>query len=360
MSGGTILISDATYRQSNALAVYLKAADPSYHIVGITKPHSRFQMSYQWVFHHYYDSFVVGSFAEKIQEISHVLAIPVGNSSLKTVMLANHPHAVLPPAPAFETVLDLEDTFALARKLKINALKTFYPVSFDGLLKIPLPFPWVMKGALDSDRNIVYPVRNIEEARKRFYRIQHHFSQNEKPPIVQEYMEGPVYAYNAVYQKGVLKRHYIYRIIRQFPSTGGICTAAETVDHPIVWEYGKKILDALNWNGFASIKFKENPQTGGLTLLYIDPKPGEAVEIGLATGVNVGDLLVKIIRSEELPCDLQYKKLKFYWPMQGDLLSIFNRGSWGEYKQYLQNDYSTNIGTRGLIMSACDIFNPCS
>lgn len=358
MSGGTILISDATYRQSIALALYLKAADPSYHIVGVTKPTSRFQNAYQSMFHRFYDNFVVGAFSEKIQEISHILAIPVGIYSLKTTIFANHPQAVLPPTLSFETALDLEDTFSLARKLKINVPKTFYPVSFDGLLKIPIPFPWVMKGVLDSDRNIVYPVNTIEEARKRFYNIQHHFSQNDKPPIVQEYTEGKVYVYNAIYQKGVLKRHYIYKVIRQLPATGGICTAAETVDHPIVWEYGKKILDALNWNGFASIKFKENSQTGALTLLHIDPKPSDAVEIGLAAGVNVGDLLVKIIRGEELTCNLEFRKIKFYWPFQGDLLSIFDKGHFRDYQQYLQGDYITNLGSRGIIMSACDIFNP--
>lgn len=356
MSSGTILISDATYKQSIALARYLKEANPCCHIVGCTKYLSKFQGLYQHFYHQFYDDFVVGPFAEKIQEISHVLAIPVGVFSTKILLSINHPQAVLPPALSFETAMSREDTFILGRKLKIKVPKTYYPVSFDGLLTIPIPFPWIMKGVLDSDKNIIHVVKNIHQARKRFYAIQHYFSQKDKPPIVQEYAPGHTIVFNAFYQNGVLKRFFIYRPIRQLPITGGICTAAETLDHPLALECGKKVLDALNWNGSASVEFKENQETGELTLLKIDPKLSSSLEIGLAAGVNFGDLLLRSIKGEDIPFSREYAKIKFYWPFQGDLVSIFNSRKWGQYREYFQDDYMTNVRTDGVILNAVNLF----
>lgn len=348
----TVLISDATYKHSIALARYLKACDPSLHLVGCSVYTPKFQNLYQ----KFYDQWEVGNFADQIKLIPHELAIPVGSYSVEQLVHVNHPLAVLPSKHAFVLSMSKEETSFLANRLKVPTPKTFSPITMDELDSISMPFPWVVKGVLEAGKNVINYAHNINEARKAFFVAQNDVTQHNHPPIVQEFVKGKGVGFFAFYQHGVLKRYYIHRRIRETPYTGGSSTAAETIEHPQALEYGKKLLDALKWHGPAMVEFKEIPETGDLRLLEINPKLWGSLELGLAAGVNFGDLLLRTIRGEDLPFSDKYEKVKFFWPYEGDLVSIFRSGRWRDYNDYFKKDYLSNAKTNGFSLNLLNFF----
>jgi predicted ATP-grasp superfamily ATP-dependent carboligase len=298
----------------------------------------------------------VGDFADQIKIIPHELAIPVGSSSVEQLVECQHPLAALPPKRAFEIAMSKEETTFLANKLKVPTPKTFSPISMDDLDDILMPFPWVVKGVLEAGKNVINYANTLDEARKAFFTAQNDVTQHDRPPIVQEFVNGKGVGFFAFYQNGVLKRYYIHRRIRETPYTGGSSTAAETIDHPKAFEYGKTLLDALKWHGPAMVEFKEIPETGDLRLLEINPKLWGSLELGLAAGVNFGDLLLRTIRGEDLAYSDKYEKVQFYWPFEGDLISIFRSGLWENYDDYFKKDYLSDAETNGFGLNLLNFF----
>lgn len=347
----TVLISDATYKHSIALARYLKASDPTLHIVGCSSYHPKFESLYS----RFYDEWNVGNFYDQVEAIPHTLAIPVGSKSVEEMINMSHPKAVLASKESFQMAMSKEQTLIHATKLKVPCPKSFYPLSMDGLLNVTIPFPWVIKGVLEAGKNVVQYVHNMDEARKAFFYAQNDVTQHGRPPIVQEFVKGKGVGFFAFYQNGSLKRYYLHRRIRETPHTGGSSTAAETIEHPKAFELGKKLLDDLKWHGPAMVEFKENVETGELKLMEINPKLWGSLELGLAAGVNFGDLLLRTIKGEELEYSDKYEKIKFFWPFEGDLVSIFRSGKWLQYKDYFRNDYQSDVKTNGFCLNLLNL-----
>lgn len=347
MTSTTILISDATYKHSIALARYLKASDPTLHLVGCSPYKPKFESLYK----KFYDQWSVGTFFDQASEIPHFLAIPVGSSSVEELMHFKHPIAVLPPEESFQIAMSKSRTCLLAEKLQIPIPELYFSSTIEELGSLTAPFPWVVKGTWEAGKNLVHYVNDLHEARKAFYLVQNDVSQHDHPPIIQEFVKGKGIGFFAFYQQGQLKRYYIHRRIRELPHTGGSSTAAETIDHPKAFEYGKKILDTLHWNGPAMVEFKEDEKTGELKLLEINPKFWGSLELGLAAGINFGDLLVRTMRGETLEYSDAYKKVKFYWPFEGDLITIFRSMRWSGYLDYFKDDYLSDAKSNGFLLN---------
>lgn len=142
----------------------------------------------------------------------------------------------------------------------------------------------------------------------------------------------------------------MHQRLREYPITGGASTAAKTVYHEEAFMHGKKLLDALKWNGPAMVEFKYDPQTNKLALMEINPKFWGSTELGLAAGVNFGELLVKDNQGVDLIANFspdQYKKIQFFWPFDGDLFSIVASKKFTFFKEYFSKGYQTNLKTAG-------------
>ena len=352
MTANTILISDATYKHSIALARYLKAVNPSLHLIGCSPYKPKFQTLYQ----KFYDEWEIGAFYEHVMTIPHLLAIPVGSHSVQELMHFKPKTAVLPKEESFQIAMSKSRSTALANKLQIPTPDTFSVSSMEELGSLSSPFPWVVKGVWEAGKNIVHYVNDLDEARKAFYLIQNDVSQHDHPPIIQEFVKGKGIGFFAFYQDGILKRHYIHQRIRETPHTGGSSTAAETIHHTKAFEYGKKLLDALQWNGPAMVEFKEDQDTKELKFLEINPKLWGSLELGLAAGINFGDLLIRTIEGEVLTSLDDYKKVKFYWPFEGDLISILKSGKWLDYLDYFKDDYLSNVKSNGCALNLLNFF----
>ncbi|HQI28317.1 MAG TPA: ATP-grasp domain-containing protein [Sedimentisphaerales bacterium] len=177
-------------------------------------------------------------------------------------------------------------------------------------------------------------------------------------PVVQEYVHGVGAGFFAFYQHGTLKRWYIHRRLRESPPTGGSSTAAETCYYPEIYELGKRMLDHLQWHGVAMVEFKLDERTGKVHLMEVNPKFWGSLELGLAAGVNFGELLVRTIRGEEIQAILSpdaYKRLRFFWPFDGDVANIVSQGNYRALLEYFRSDARTNLRTYGLVRALARI-----
>jgi len=353
-----IIITDANYKHSLALAKYIKKYDNSLIIVGFLEGKKPKKEYFFKLLYKKYDFLEFGDLIELLNKNNYDLVIPVGANSVEIVAKHKTEKKVLPSPKTIELTLNKFSTISLAKDLSIPVPKTIRPSSIKELREIDLEFPCVIKANLEAGGSLVEYATNKDELKSSFVRILNNKSQNGESPIVQEYIKGIGVGFFAFFQSGELKRFYIHKRIREYPLTGGPSAAAETFYHESVFKYGKRILDSLNWNGVAMVEFKYNLKNKQLHLMEINPKFWGSTELGLASGINFGKLIIESFKGNTIKRDLSqdsFKKIKFYWPLDGDLLTIIENRKFAWLLDYLKFNYYTNLNTNGIFLNLCKI-----
>lgn len=345
-----VLITEPIYKHAMALARYLKAFDPTIETVAL----SSYQPRFPKLLARHYDSLVVGDLEEVLKEEKHDLLLPVGNASVERASALNAATAILPPPESVCIALNKWLTLERAQQLNIPIPNTHKVQHLDDVDRLPLDFPCVVKGTMEAGKNVVSYPQSKEEAKRAINGMVMDASQKGAFPIIQEYVPGVGLGFFGFYQRGVLKRFYMHQRIREFPLSGGASTAAKSIYHQQAFEYGKKLLDSLQWHGAAMVEFKYDPPTGRLALMEINPKFWGSTELGLAAGVNFGELLVRVKRGEEVVADLSpgsYRKMTFCWPFEGDLAALIQSGNWKGLLDYRQKGHESNVKANGFLLN---------
>ena len=161
--------------------------------------------------------------------------------------------------------------------------------------------------------------------------------------IVQEKIEGVGRGFFAFYKKGKLINYYMHERVREVPFSGGPSIAAKTIYDQKLYKIGKKILDNLKWNGVAMVEFKYDKINDEYYFIEINPKFWGSLELGLKSGINFGKVLVDSYFNR-LEHKITYNKgIKFYWPLDGDIITILNERKLFILLDYLKFDYYTNV-----------------
>ena len=108
----------------------------------------------------------------------------------------------------------------------------------------------------------------------------------DQPLVVQEYIPGDEYSFWALYDDGDPVATCLKRQVRAFSYEGGTSIYRETVDIPELAAAGQRLLDHLDWDGFASVQFKRDARTGEFTLLEINPRVWVSVACPVLAGVD--------------------------------------------------------------------------
>lgn len=342
-----VFITEPTYKHAMAIARYLKAYDPTIEITAL----SNFKPKFPKLFARHFDKFLVGDLKNIAKSEPHDLLIPVGNSSVEAASKLGIKTALLPPPESIQIALNKSLTLNLAEKLGIPTPQTFSIKSIEEVDNLPLSFPCVVKGIMEAGKNVVSYPNTLCETKNAILRILADNSQRGCLPIIQEYIPGTGLGFFGLYQAGTLKRFYMHQRLREFPVSGGASTAAKTIYHPQAFAYGKKLLDHLQWHGPAMVEFKYDPRKEQLALMEINPKFWGSTELGLAAGVNFGELLARMAKGEQLAADHSpdsYKKMTFYWPFEGDLAALWQTRNWRGLQSYWTETYATNVKANGF------------
>lgn len=114
---------------------------------------------------------------------------------------------------------------------------------------------------------------------------------------------------------------------------------------PALLDAGLRLLDALAWHGVAMVEFKRDRRTGEFMLIEINAKFWGSTELALRAGVNFPGDLVRIFRGERLQYTETFDRdCHFYWPLDDDLVNLWETRRLGRVREYWSSGGHTNLG----------------
>ncbi|MEI9994080.1 MAG: hypothetical protein WDM91_05770 [Rhizomicrobium sp.] len=336
-----VIVTDANYRPSIALAQYAKRAIPDLHLIGhSTGP------SYPARWYSCYDEIVSDTpLAPFLQSAQYDMVIPVGADSVLATSAVAPDKAVLPPRDKIEICFDKVRTLALAREQNVPFPATRHfergqPLDFSGIA-----FPCVVKAARENARGKVVRYCDDEASLKAEVAKQLETIGGNGGLLVQERIDGSGAGLFALCDRGKPLRVFMHQRLREYPPTGGISVAARAFYSERLKELGLRLLAALEWHGVAMVEFRRSHATGEFVLMEINGKFWGSLELSLAAGVNFAADLIRFYRGETLEADTGFDRdCEFYWPLDGDILTLWKTGALGKMRDYWRPNAHTNLG----------------
>jgi len=338
-----ILITDADYKHSIALARYIKREMRHVSLIGHSCGTVRFARHYQC-----FDEIVSDEPLETtLQTREFDQVIPVGARSVLQIAQTCPGMAVLPSLDRLLSVYDKKLTVELANRLGIPAPRTQAITSAEQLVERDLTFPCVVKPASEnaSIKSVRY-CKDAGQAREAVANTVQKLGMEGVGVLVQEFIEGKGHGLFALMDHGRPLRLFMHERLREFPPTGGPSTAAAAFYSPRLEELGVKLLSALEWNGVAMVEFKFDLRRQDFVLMEVNGKFWGSLELALRAGVNFGRDLIHLYRNEPLDSRSSYDhKVKFYWPLDGDLRTLWcKRQVIRGIGDYFRPNAATNLG----------------
>lgn len=163
--------------------------------------------------------------------------------------------------------------------------------SLDNLDLSALPYPLLIKpNHTCGARGMTY-VRNSEELEQKFPLIYKEYGDchlQQFIPAGGHQVEVQLY----VGDKGELVQASVIKKFRWYPENGGSsCCNVSTVNPKIV-DICYNILRDLNWIGFADFDTIEDPRTGELLIMEINPRVPACVKSAFISGIDWADIIV--------------------------------------------------------------------
>ena len=261
----------------------------------------------------------------------YLLVMPVGFKSYKACArnqdtLKKYTNLIITSNENIALASDKRRTNAFAETVGVPVPKTFIPQSVAEVEGLAIAFPCVVKAPFESGKNIVEYADNREELLARFKAMcaKNNFKAPDMP-IVQEYIVGAGFGFFAYYDNGVCKRSFTHHRIREYPVTGGASVCAESFRDAKLNEIGKKMLDALKWNGVAMVEFKQDNRDGVYKLMEINPKFWGSLELALTAGVPFDEMLIDKALGNDVAFSEDFKDTTFQWILNGEVFHAIER-----------------------------------
>jgi predicted ATP-grasp superfamily ATP-dependent carboligase len=236
----------------------------------------------------------------------------------------------LPSKQSFEIASSKIETTLLAEKVNLLVPKTIIITDLNQLATISeLRFPVVIKSQKEIGGRMVEYANNESELVSTFKQLVSDFNlSSDNYPIIQEYIKGDGVGFFAYYKDGELINYFMHERIREFPVSGGRSVCAKSFYDEKLFDNGKRILDALKWNGSAMVEFKRTSDNN-YYLLEVNPKLWGSLELAICSGVNFPFLMMdNTLNGIVNKTANNYKKeLYFQWCLNGELYHLFNKPS---------------------------------
>lgn len=326
-----VLVTDGNYKHTLGIVRHLgkKGID-----VAVTSNNPRSLSFYsryckeRYVLPDYDDENYLQELTTLLEQNKFDLLIPVSYKSF--LLLSRHKKHILKYTDIqiaeyhqIETAMNKKKMYETAESLNVPYPQTVYPKSVEQVKEISkhLTYPVVIKGIYEAGANIVDYAYKKEDLIEKYQRICNKFTfSTGELPMLQEYVEGPGYGFFALYQKGECKWIFMHQRIREFPVTGGASCCAKSYYDRSLMEYGRKILDHLNWHGVAMVEFKKDIKDNKYKLMEVNPKFWGSLDLALEAGMIFPYGLCLMSLNNNLDFNDNYdRKLIYHWPFSGDL-----------------------------------------
>jgi predicted ATP-grasp superfamily ATP-dependent carboligase len=322
---GRVLVTDGEFKHTLGIVRALDACGHEVHVVAASAraPSVHSRAVRRW---HRAPAATAPGYDEALFQIAGSLAplslIPVGSGAVAAAQRLRDRwptdvRVALPPARSLETANDKACTAEVARRAGIATPRERRVSSAEEAVVAlaELGAPMVLKSRREEGRKVLRYVRDAADAATAFAALRD-LAGGEL--LAQERIAGDGYGFSALYWNGERRRHFIHRRGREWPPSGGTSASAESLtENAEIERAGTGLLDALEWHGVAMVEFKGGP--GRYVLMEINAKFWGSHDLALAAGVRFPCDLVDLLEGRTLPPQAPYRRVRFSWPLGGDL-----------------------------------------
>lgn len=204
-------------------------------------------------------------------------------------------------------LMDLCENHAICHP-RTRALPSESQVNDENMVNVAeyVGFPAMIKPDLSAGARGITRVNNIEELKEKYPAIEKEFGSC----TLQQFVEQPDHYYNVMMYrsvKGEILADTVIKIRRYFPIQGGTSCYSETVLNDGLCKECQRLLDVLDWHGFADFDVLEDKNTGELKIIEINPRVPSSLQGSAAAGVDFGKVFVADYFGGEIP-RFEYKE----------------------------------------------------
>jgi predicted ATP-grasp superfamily ATP-dependent carboligase len=260
---------------------------------------------------------------EVLERLAPLSLVPVGSGAMASAdrlrdRLGPGIHVALPPADSLGIANSKPLTMLVAEGIGVSTPDEVVVEDANSARRAIERFglPMVIKSATEEGRKALRYVHRPEDVPAAFTAVREMAS---VAVIAQEFVRGEGFGFSALYWNGRRVRHCMHRRVREWPPSGGTSACAESLPvAPGLESAGTAVLDALRWHGVAMVEFKGS-LGGELKLMEVNAKFWGSHDLALAAGVDFPGDLVALLEGHELPRQSPVRRVRFAWPLGGDL-----------------------------------------
>ena len=232
-----------------------------------------------------------------IKENKYTLVVPLGDDcaaalSRRKKELQSFARIVVNDWPVFEKAYDKLQTMRICQENGIPAPYTLITDNIMGAMKSGhLQFPVVIKprsGKGSIGFCIIHDMDMLER----------YLANNENGPVlIQEYVDqkgAPQYRVDLFRDRnGDYKAGLVGKVTRWYPLDGGSGIFAITVHDEAILKHCKKLLELMDWDGYANIDLVWDPYKKCAKILEINARTGATIMQDFAAGINISQLILE-------------------------------------------------------------------
>lgn len=227
--------------------------------------------------------------------------------------------------------LDKARITQLAEKIGVPVPDSRFPKSVEEALDLAMVvgFPLVVKIAHSNSAKGVAVAKSLDELSKvlteRFAGATQ--ASDDSFPYIQAFHEGSVVGGCFMARRGIIDGYFGERYLRTKSDGFGTSIFREPYESSVLYAHICKLVSALEWDGIGHFDFIENPKTGELVLLEMNPRLWGAINLAYVNGYDfVGAAVAHALGQQDLT--------EFFQPYPGQPL----RSMWliGEGIRWMQ------------------------
>lgn len=247
---------------------------------------------------------------------------------------------LIPLAP-YETIRRLNvnhSLLKLCKELEIPYPKTYFPDSLNQVDKIARRINYPVYIKVQEEAELVPSQRNeIALNRSELYAKYKRLHSIQPFPLIQEKIEGSGCGYFTIYNKGESRVTFCHKRIREYPTKGGPSSCCVSWHDERLVEFGRRLLDAVNWNGVAMVEFKYDIRDGLPKLMEVNPRIWGSLPLATFCGIDFPDLLYQIAINGDIEPHHSYPlgvKMRFFYEDLAAAFSYSRNGACGRCRFY--------------------------
>jgi len=249
--------------------------------------------------------------------------IPADDATLTTVsknkdILSEQYNVACPHWNVTEKFIDKKYTYELAHSAGVPVPKTFTPQSFAEVKKYAesTEYPCLVKPRKSHIYFECFKKKMVKVADKNeLIAAYNEASSTGIDILIQEYIPGNDTSgvnYNSYFLDGKPLVEFTARKCRLNPPEFGVPRVVKSAVVPEVIEYGRRIIQALGFNGYSCTEFKKDSRTGQYKLMEVNGRHNRSGLLALKCGINFPLIEYNYLTTCELPEKSDFRK-NIYW-----------------------------------------------